>query len=142
MHLKAKVEHIFFIRLAEDDDLLQAIKRSAEENGARVAAFSVIGALKNAILGCYKNGKYVCTHLDGPIEIASCSGNIAVDEKGEVIVHSHLVVSNEKAEAFGGHLMEGSHVGPTAELMLFEATGGNLRRTFDDKTKLKLLGSG
>jgi len=73
------------------------------------------------------------------MEIASCSGNVAVDEKGEVIVHAHLVVSNEKAEAFGGHLMKGSHVGPTAELVLFEAIGADLRRTFDDKTKLRLL---
>jgi predicted DNA-binding protein with PD1-like motif len=137
--LETRIERIFFIRLTEGDDLLQTIKRSAEENGVRAAAFSLIGALRNAILGCYKDGEYVCTRLDGPLEIASCSGNIAVDEEGELIVHSHLVVSNEKAEAFGGHLMKGSHVGPTAELMLLEATGGNLRRTFDGRSKLKLL---
>jgi hypothetical protein len=65
-------------------------------------------------------------------------GNIAVDEKGEVMIHAHVVVSNEKGEAFGGHLMKRSHVGATAELVMIEAVGVNLQRIFDEKTKLKL----
>ena len=137
--LIANVGRILFVRLAEGDDLLETIRSSAEGNGIRAAAVVLIGGLRNAVFGCYKNGDYVYTRLDGPLEIASCTGNVAVDEKGEVVVHSHLVVSNEKAEAFGGHLMLGSHVGPTAELMLFEATGVDLRRLFDEKTRLKLL---
>jgi predicted DNA-binding protein with PD1-like motif len=48
-------------------------------------------------------------------------------------------VSNEKGEAFGGHLMKGSHVGPTAELMMLEASDMILQRALDEKTKLKLL---
>ena len=137
--LSANVGRICFVRMAEGDDLLEMIKKSAEENGIRAAAFTLIGALRDVVLGCYSNKEYVYTRLDGPLEIASCTGNIALDEKGEVVVHSHLVVSNEKGEAFGGHLMKESHVGPTAELMLFEATGIDLRRVFDDRTKLKLL---
>jgi predicted DNA-binding protein with PD1-like motif len=66
-------------------------------------------------------------------------GNIAVDEKGETIIHAHIVVSNEKGEAFGGHLMKDCLVGPTAELVIIEATGVNLQRALDQKTKLKLL---
>jgi predicted DNA-binding protein with PD1-like motif len=137
--LRAIVGHICFVRMAEGDDLLETIKKSAEENGIKAGVFTLIGALKNVVLGCYKSGEYISTLLEGPMEIASCNGNIAVDEKGDVTVHAHLVVSNEKAEAFGGHLMKGSHVGPTAELMLFEASDAGLRRTFDEKTKLRLL---
>jgi predicted DNA-binding protein with PD1-like motif len=125
--------------MMEDEDLLETIKKSAEENGINSAAFILIGALKDAVLGCYKNGEYTYSHFNGPMEISSCSGNIALDEKGETVIHAHLVVSNEKAEAFGGHLMPGSHVGPTAELVLFEANAASLRRTFDERTKLKLL---
>jgi predicted DNA-binding protein with PD1-like motif len=137
--LKAKVGRICIVRMAEGDDLREKIGKSAQENGIRAATFTLIGALKNVVLGCYKNGEYIHTRLDGPLEIASCIGNIALDEKGDIEVHSHLVVSNEKAEAFGGHLMNGTHVGPTAELMLLEADDADLRRTFDDRTKLKLL---
>lgn len=125
--------------MLEGDDLLDTIKRSAEQCGVKAGVFTLIGALKNAVMGCYKNGEYVYTRLDGPMEIASCTGNIAVDEKGEVIIHAHLVVSNEKGEAFGGHLMKGSLVEPTAELMIIEAAEANLKRLLDEKTKLKLL---
>jgi len=137
--LKADVGQICFIRMFEGDDLLDTIKRSAEQCGVKAGVFTLIGALKNVVMGCYKNEEYVYTRLDGPMEIASCMGNIAVDEKGEVIIHAHLVVSNEKGEAFGGHLMKDSLVGPTAELMIIEASGADLRRLFEEKTKLKLL---
>lgn len=137
--LKATVGQICFVRMFEDDDLLDTIKSSAEHCGVKAGMFTLIGALKNVIMGCYKKGEYTYTRLDGPMEIASCMGNIAVDEKGEVIIHAHLVVSNEKGEAFGGHLMKGSLVGPTAELMIIEAAGADLKRVLDEKTKLKLL---
>jgi predicted DNA-binding protein with PD1-like motif len=137
--LKADVGRICIVRLHEGTDLLETIKTSAEENGIKAGIFTLIGALRNVVMGCYKNGEYVHTRLEGPMEIASCMGNIAVDEKGEVMIHAHLVVSNEKGEAFGGHLMKGSLVEPMAELMVVEATGVDLQRVFDEKTKLKLL---
>jgi len=137
--LKAQVGQICFVRMNENDDLLETIKKSAEEGGIKAGMFMLIGALKNVVLACYENGEYKYTRLREPVEIASCMGNIAVDEKGEVIIHAHLVVSNNKGEAFGGHLIKDSHVGPTAELVIIEAANVNLQRAFDEKTKLKLL---
>ena len=130
---------LFFSRLRADDDVVESIKKNADENGVKAGIIMLIGALKYAVLGCYKGGEYVTTRLDGPLEVASCIGNVAVDEKGETIVHAHIVVSNEKGEAYGGHLMKGCRVGPTAELVVIEAAGIHLLRTFDEKTKLKLL---
>jgi predicted DNA-binding protein with PD1-like motif len=137
--LKGKVGEICFYRLSEGEDLAEAIKNRAEESGIKAGVFLIIGALREVVLGCYKNGEYECIRLAGPLEIASGIGNIAVDEKGEIVIHAHLVVSNEKGEAFGGHLMKGSYVGATAELMIIEAVGVNLQKVFDEKTKLKLL---
>jgi predicted DNA-binding protein with PD1-like motif len=77
--------------------------------------------------------------LNKPLEIASCIGNITVDDKGEVLVHAHIVVSDENGQAFGGHLMKGCHVGATAELVIIEGKGVNLQRIFDQKTKLNIL---
>jgi hypothetical protein len=137
--LNGKVGKICFSRLSEDEDLAEAIKKRAEENGLKAGVFFIIGALKNAVLGCYKAGQYEYIKLAGPLEIASCIGNVAVDEKGETIIHAHAVVSNEKGETFGGHLMKGSHVGVTAEMAFIEATGVNLQKVLDEKTNLKLL---
>jgi len=140
--LTGQVGRICFSRLFEDEDLVDAIKKRAEEWNAKAGTFIVIGTLKNVVLGYYKEGKYRYIRLDCSLEIASGTGNIAVDNKGEVVVHAHVVVSNEKGEAFGGHLMKGSRVGATAELVIIEGTGINLQRVFDEKTKLNLLKSG
>jgi hypothetical protein len=136
--LKGQVGRICFSRIFEDEDLAEAIKKRVEQNSIQAGMFFLIGTLKKAVLGYYKEGQYDSIQLDGPLEIASCMGNIAVDEKGEVIIHAHLVVSNEKGQAFGGHLMNGSYVGATAELVVIEGLNVNLQRVLDEKTKLRL----
>jgi len=136
--LRGNVGRICFSRILEDEDLAEAVKKRVGESGIKAGVFILIGSLKNAVAGYYKEGEYRSIELEGPLEIASCMGNIAVNEKGEIVIHSHIVVSNEKGEAFGGHLMKGSHVGATGELLIIEGVGVNLQRTFDEKTRLNL----
>lgn len=136
--LKTQIGRICFSRIMEGEDLAEAVKKRVEESRIEAGIFILIGSLKKAIIGYYKQGQYTPIELHGPLEIASCMGNIAVDEKAEIIIHPHIVVANEKGEAFGGHLMKGSPVGATAELVIIEGAGVNLQRTFDEKTKLNL----
>jgi hypothetical protein len=139
--LSGKVGRVCFSRLFEGEDLLEAIKKRAEESGIKAGSFLLIGTLNEAVLGYYKGTQHQPIHIGDPVEIASCIGTIAVDENGDISVHAHVVISNEKGEAFGGHLMKGSHVGIFAELAMFEALDINLKRVFDEKTKLRLLQS-
>ncbi len=134
-----QIGRMLVFRIPEDEDLAIAIRKRAEESGVKAGTFLLIGALKNVTLGCYRKGTYEQLKFTGPLEIASCSGNIAVDEKDNVVIHAHIVVCNEKGQAFGGHLMEGSHVGVTAELMIVEGLDLHLVRSFDERTNLKLL---
>jgi predicted DNA-binding protein with PD1-like motif len=136
--LKGQVGRMLFSRIIEGEDLTEAIRKRAEESEVKAGIFFLIGSLTQVVLGYYKEGQYKPVRLNGPLEIASCMGNIAVDEKGEVMIHAHLVVSNEKGQAFGGHLMKDSYVGATAELVIIEGLGVGLQRAFDEKTKLKL----
>jgi predicted DNA-binding protein with PD1-like motif len=136
---EGRLGKICFSRLSEGEDLAEAIQKRVEEHGIKAGIFILIGSLKGVTLGYYKEGEYKSIRLDGPLEIASCMGNISVDTKGETVIHPHIVIANERGEAFGGHLMKGSTVGATAELVLIEATGVNLKRAFDEKTKLNLL---
>jgi predicted DNA-binding protein with PD1-like motif len=138
MILAGKTGKTVFSRLLEGEDLFESTKDRAEKSGIRAGFFILIGTVKHAALGYYKDGKYETIHLEGPLEVASCTGNVAVDEKGEVVIHAHVVVSNGKGKAFGGHLMKGSEVGATAELIMVEATGVEVQRVYDEKTKLKL----
>jgi predicted DNA-binding protein with PD1-like motif len=139
MVLEGRIGRICFFRLSEGEDLAEAIRKKVEESGIKAGIFVLIGSLKRVTLGYYNEGRYKSIRLDGPLEIASCMGNISVDTQGETVIHPHLVVANENGEAFGGHLMKGSLVGVTAELVIVEATGVSLKRAFDEKTKLNLL---
>jgi predicted DNA-binding protein with PD1-like motif len=137
--LAGKVEKVHFARFDENEDLLESIRKAADRKGVKAGAFSVIGAVKKAVIGFYSDKKYITIELKRHLEIASCSGNIAVGPENETIVHAHIVVSDEKGQAFGGHLFQGTLVGPTAELVLFEVKGINMKRVFDEKSNLKLL---
>ena len=53
--------------------------------------------------------------------------------------HARIVVTDEEGKSFGGHLMKGSQVGATAELVIIEVLDVNLKRFFDKVTNLKLL---
>jgi predicted DNA-binding protein with PD1-like motif len=134
-----KAGKIGVFRLLENDDLIESVKKKAQESNIRAGAFILIGSIKHAVLGYYRDGEYKNTKFEGPLEVASCTGNVAVDEKGKTVVHAHVVVTNEKGEAFGGHLMTDSPVGATAELILIETEGISMVRVFDEKTKLRLL---
>jgi len=136
--LRGQIGNIFFSRVFKGEDLFEAIKQRVQESGIKAGIFILIGSLDKSVIGYYKEGRYRSIELDGPLEIASCMGNIAVNEKSERIIHCHIVVSNEKGEAFGGHLMKGSIVGATAELVIIEGAGVNLQRALDETTKLSL----
>lgn len=127
-----------FTRFLEGEDLAESIRKQAEINGIRAGYFIVIGSVNQAALGYYKDGKYETMLIEGPLEIASCTGNIVVDENDKITVHAHLVVSNAKSEAYGGHLMKGSKIGATAESVMTEAQGVEIQKAYDEKTKLKL----
>ena len=136
--LKGQIGKIWFSRIFEDEDLAEAIQKRTEESGVKAGFFMLIGSLKKAVIGYYSERRYNSIQLAGPLEIASCTGNVSIDKSGEILIHSHIVVANEKGEAFGGHLMKDSFVGATAELVIVEAAEVNLERIFDEKKKLNL----
>ena len=137
--LEAKLGRVIFARLFENEDLLEAISNTAKQRGIKAGFFILIGTLKKAKLGFYRQGKYEPIQVDGHVEIVSCMGNISLKEERELVVHAHISVSNEKGEVLGGHLLPGCVVAVTAELVLVEAADLKLQRKFDDETKLYLL---
>jgi predicted DNA-binding protein with PD1-like motif len=127
-----------FARLLEGEDLLEAITRVATKSGIRAGFFLLIGTLKLARLGFYRDGKYTPIEMLKPLEIVSCLGNVSMKD-GKAFPHAHLAVSDDKGRVFGGHAMAGCIIGVTAELVLVEARGLKITRQFDRITKLSLL---
>lgn len=137
--LTGQVGRVFVSRLHEGEDLLETIKERVDKSNVKAGFFIVIGSLRNVVLGYYKDAKYEYTKLEGPLEIASSMGDIAVGENGEIMIHAHVVVSGSGGQTFGGHLAKESYVGVTAELVIVEIAGSKLERAFDGKAGFNVL---
>ena len=133
---ESKIKKTIFAKFSEGEDLLRSIEMTAKRNNVNAGMFFLIGTLKDAVLGFYKNQKYVPIHKAGPLEIASCTGNISIKENGELVVHGHIVVSDSEGLAYGGHVMEGCIVDATVELVLLAVESGKLERKFDETKNL------
>ena len=128
---------VFIYKLEKNQDLLNSIKTIVEENKITSAMLYLIGAVKTATFGFYKDGAYQPKIIDENLEILSCMGNISKKDD-EIIVHAHVTFGNSEGKAFGGHLLEGSIIDPTGELFILQLKD-ELKRKFDPATKLSFL---
>jgi predicted DNA-binding protein with PD1-like motif len=109
----------------------------ARERNIRTAAISAIGALSRADLGFYDQAgqQYLVRAVEGPVEIASCTGNISLLD-GTPFVHAHAVLADSSGTILAGHLVRGTIF--AAELFLQELAQADLHRAWDEETGLKL----
>jgi len=134
---ESKLGKVVFARLYEEEDLLEAIASASKQIKISAGFFTLIGTLKKAKIGFYRDGNYEPIEIAGPLEVVSCIGNVSLREKVPMI-HAHIAVSDEKGQTFGGHVLPGCLISVTGELMLVEAVGMKLERKFDEKYKLNL----
>ena len=139
---RSRVGRTIFARLDENEDLLNAIKEIAERNKVRAGFFVLLGTVKKAVLGFYKDANYKPIQLSEPLEIICCIGNVSVREDGELVVHAHIAVGNEEGHVFGGHVLPGCIIGVTGELTLVETPDAKLKRVFKEKLNLYLWSLG
>jgi len=137
-HAKSRIGKAVFARLLKGEDLLEAVTQVATKSKISAGFFFLIGTLKSAKLGFYRDGRYLPVDMQQELEIVSCLGNISIKE-GKAFPHAHLAVSDETGRVFGGHAMSGCTIGATAELVLVEAQGLKMTRQLDKTTNLSLL---
>ncbi len=126
-------------KLRYDEDLLEGIIRVVRENNIKEGAIFLIGAVKEAVVGYYiqSEKRYIQIKLPYPQEIVSAMGNISLKD-GDIFPHIHIVLSDEKGETKGGHLMGGTKVF-ACEYTIIPSKGLNLKRAYDETTGLFLL---
>lgn len=121
------------------DDLLEALTRHCEGNKVKLGIFSLVGSVTKAVVGYYNQDtkKYLDPIVfHRKLEIINCKGNISLKD-GKIIVHSHITLSDEKGQCFGGHLLPGTMLF-AAEYYLKELEGPDFNRVFDPETGLNL----
>jgi predicted DNA-binding protein with PD1-like motif len=133
-------------RLAPGCDLAESIETIAEEeNITSGVILSGAASLRKAVLrnlGSFP-GKFpitddvrvFATRAD-PMELLAISGNISTRD-GQLHLHCHVVVSSgeEDGRAYGGHLMKGTEIFSTGEILIAEITGCRMIRLEDPETK-------
>ncbi len=136
--MQAQEGRVFIGRLSYQADLLSSLTDLCRQENIRLGTLSVIGALTSARMGYYNQNtqKYIESILDEKLEIVSGLGNVSVKD-GEIFVHAHLVLANDKGSTYGGHLVGGCVVF-AAEYWIRELTGGELLRERDPRTGLAL----
>jgi predicted DNA-binding protein with PD1-like motif len=119
-------------------DLLEELTGICEKENISLGRIEVIGAVQKARFGYYnqKSREYQFIEKNEELEILKCSGNISVND-GKPMVHAHIILANEKGNAFGGHLAKGTIVF-AGEFLIQSFEGADFIREFDEKTNLRL----
>jgi predicted DNA-binding protein with PD1-like motif len=121
------------LRLLPGMDLKQTLQDYCVEHQIDAACIvSCVGSLKSA-----------------NIRFADCKSGTLIDEKLEIVslvgtlsqqgCHLHIAVSNGQGQTFGGHLMPGSYIYTTAEIILGKFPDIIFTREHDASTGYKEL---
>ena len=129
---------ILIARINKGEKVVKSILAFCSSNNIEGAWITGIGALSEASLASYdlENKNYIKKTLKGSLEICSLVGNIGIKDK-EQIAHIHVVLSDDKMAAFGGHLDEAT-VAATCEIKV-EIFDHPIVRKFDEEIGLNLI---
>ncbi len=115
----------FALRLRPGQDLRQELQRFAKARRLRAAfVASCAGSLTRASIR-YANQPQASVR-EGHFEIVSLTGTLAAES-----MHLHASLSDSTGATFGGHLMDGSLVYTTAEIVVGELGGVEFAREPD-----------
>jgi len=107
--------HVF--RLRRGSDLLKALQEYARTR--RIAAGTVVSGVGCVTRARVRDASGVTVrHIAQPCEIVSLNGTVSAAR-----CHLHIALSREDMTTLGGHLMEGTVVNTTCELVLLELDG-------------------
>jgi len=114
------------VRFAPSVDPLLALNELASEQKWDAAAVvSSVGSLTRASIRCANQES--ATKLSGHFEIIAMTGTVS-----RLGSHLHISIADSLGEMTGGHLMEGSSVYTTLELMLAVLPDSRYTREFDE----------
>lgn len=144
---QGKLGRVIAVRLKPGTDVLLGLQEACERNGINNGVIlSAIGSLQDPHFcnpvelptkAGYGYGETL--HLTGPIELTSASGIICHDDQGNTNLHVHMTVTDRHGTAHGGHLVEGTKVLLTVDVILAEIEGLVMGRKFDEELEVPLF---
>ncbi|WP_104402089.1 PPC domain-containing DNA-binding protein [Vibrio penaeicida] len=115
-------------RFQKRADLKDAIESVVVENSIQAGSIaSCVGSLSSLHIRLAGAQEYL--KLEEPLEIVSIMGTLTYSHQ-----HIHISVANRKGEVIGGHLMSGSIIDTTAELIVHSYSNLVFTREPDENT--------
>jgi len=145
---EGRMGRVVVLRMKPGTDLLDGMLAACEKHGIHNGVIiSAIGSL-NGVYYCdveavsdkkcgYGYGRTL--YLDGPIELTGASGVICSDAEGRINMHVHINMSDKYGNAYGGHLVQGTKVLLTADIVLGEIEDVQMLRELDPDLEVYLL---
>ncbi len=123
----------YALRLRPGQDLRVELEKFTKLRGIRAGfILSAVGSLQKSVLRL-ANQKH-STSFEDKFEIVSLVGTLSPDGP-----HLHLSISDGSGKTTGGHLVEGSIIYTTAEIIIGELKGIRFTREQDEQTGSKEL---
>jgi len=110
------------------EDVRALLENWCEERSIEAATIvSAVGSVSKAFIRF--GGKSDGTIVEGDLEVCALSGSLSLHG-----IHVHLAVADAEGRMTGGHLLAGTLVRTTLEVVLQEIGGLRLLRKKDDRT--------
>ena len=105
------------LRLRRGEDLLLSLQALARREGLRAGVIlSGVGCVAEARI---RDASGVTVrHIAEPCEITALQGTVSAER-----CHVHIALAREDMTTLGGHLMEGTYINTTCELIVLEQDG-------------------
>ena len=144
---EGKLGKVVALRLQPGTDVLlgltEACNRAGINNGVILSGIGSLDGVKycNPVelptKAGYGYGEVL--HLTGPIELTSAAGIICHDDEGNTNLHVHIGLSDRYGNAHGGHLVEGTKVLLTVDVVIAEIEGMIMGRKFNEELGVPLF---
>ncbi len=118
------------IRMYQDEDVLTSLEAAVINNSMSAGAVvSIIGSIKRVNIRYYSRSKEGIRRdfkqAEGSYELVSGIGNFYVSE-GKAVLHVHVMLTSA-TDVIGGHLVEGNIVDTTAQALIVELEGIDMK---------------
>ena len=129
---------VYYIRLDRGDEIVSSIHEVCQAERVKSATFSGIGGCSEAQIQTFipEEGSFEERTLRGMLELVSLTGNIIVDDQGELHHHAHAAFAykdGEEHRVAAGHV-KSITVSYTGELELRPVMGGIIGMEHDPET--------
>lgn len=125
--------NVIAIRLKPGEDLKQSLLRYCIDQKIDAACvLSCVGSLRQAAIRFANQPEG--TVFEQPLERVSLEGTLSL-----TVVHLHIAVSDSEGRVIGGHLMDGSNIYTTAEIVLGIVPNVLFKREIDPLTGYREL---